>query len=159
MVTADALRCVLVGSLPLAYAFGVLTVWQLAGIAALAGVGTVVGGLASTSYLPDVVPPDDLTGANARLELSNSAAMLAGPGLAGVAVGAIGAPAALVADGISFAASATIVATAPQVHERATRDTRRRFQTELWEGVRTLAAHRAMRATAVAASVSNSGSR
>jgi Major Facilitator Superfamily len=157
MVTADALRCLLIASIPFAYAFGVLTVWQLAGVAALAGVGTVVGGLASTSYLPDVVAPDDLTVANARLELSNSASLLAGPSLAGVAVGAIGAPAALVGDAISFAASATIVATAPPVRERSLRGTRGRFHTELWEGVRTLATHRVMRATAFAASVSNFG--
>jgi hypothetical protein len=157
MVASDALRCLLVASVPVAYAFGALTIWQLAGIAALAGVGTVVGGLASTSYLPDVVPPEDLTVANSRLELSNSTALLAGPGLAGVAVGAIGAPAALVGDAISFAASATIVASAPPVHEQATRGPRQRFRTELWEGVRTLAAHRPMRATAVAASISNFG--
>jgi MFS family permease len=157
MVASDALRCLLVASVPVAYAFGTLTIWQLAGVAAVAGVGTVVGGLASTSYLPDVVPPQDLTGANARLEFSNSTALLAGPGLAGVAVGAIGAPAALVGDAISFAASATLVATAPSVHEPGTRSPRRRFRTELWEGVRTLAAHRPMRATALAASVSNFG--
>jgi MFS family permease len=157
MVASDALRCLLVASVPLAYAFGALTIWQLAGIAALAGVGTVVGGLASTSYLPEVVPPEELTVANSRLELSNSTALLAGPSLAGVAVGAIGAPAALVGDAISFAASATIVASAPPVYERATPGPRRRFQTELWEGVRTLAAHRPMLATAVAASISNFG--
>jgi hypothetical protein len=157
MVTSDALRCLLVASVPVAYAFGGLTIWQLAGVAALAGVGTVASGLASTSYLPDVVPPEDLTVANSRLELSNSTALLAGPSLAGVAVGAIGAPAALVGDAISFAASATVVASAPPLREQATRGPRRRFQTELWEGVRTLAAHRPMRATAVAASISNFG--
>jgi MFS transporter len=157
MVASDALRCVLVASVPLAYAFGVLTIWQLAGIAAVAGVGSVVGGLASTSYLPDVVAPEDLTGANARLELSNSTALLAGPSLAGVAVGAIGAPAALVADAISFAASAALVSTAPAAREHATHARRRRFRTELWEGVRTLVAHRPMRATALAASISNFG--
>lgn len=156
MVTADTLRCLLVASVPVAYGLGVLTIWQLGGIAAVAGIGSVVGGLASTSYIPDVVAQDDLTEANSRLELSNSTAMLAGPSLAGVAVGAIGAPAALAADALSFAASATIVATAPPVRERAP-GPRGRFRTELWEGVRTLSTHSAMRATALAASISNFG--
>jgi MFS transporter len=157
MVAADAARCLLIASVPIAYGLDVLTVWQLGAVAALAGVGTVIGGLASTSFLPDVVPPNDLTTANARLEISNSTAMLAGPGLAGVAVGAIGAPAALVGDALSFAASAAIVATAPAVRERAQPGPRRRFASELWEGVRTLLTHAPMRATALAAAVSNAG--
>jgi MFS family permease len=55
MVAADWGRALLMGSVPVAYALGWLTMWQLFVIASLSGVLTVLFDVASQSYLPFLV--------------------------------------------------------------------------------------------------------
>ena len=86
---------------------------QLLVVAGLAGACTVVFDLAFTAAVPDVVPPESLHDANGRLELSGSSSRLAGPGLAGAVIALVGAPAAVVADAVSFALSALLLGTGP----------------------------------------------
>src|SRR5205823_7276324 len=76
---------------------------------ALSGALTLVFGVAFTDYLPGLVSSSRLMEANARLELSRSAAHALGPGLAGALVQAFSAAAAILADAISFAVSAVCV--------------------------------------------------
>src|SRR5438067_3750518 len=78
-------------------------------VAALSVALTLVFGVAYAAYLPGLVSSSRLMQANARLELSRSAAHAAGPGLAGALVQAFSAPAAILADAISFAVSAVCV--------------------------------------------------
>jgi predicted MFS family arabinose efflux permease len=78
-------------------------------VAALSGALTLVFGVAYTAYLPGLVSSSRLMEANARLELSRSAAHAGGPGLAGALVQAFSATAAILADAISFALSAVCV--------------------------------------------------
>src|SRR6267378_4008633 len=94
MIGTDLLRALLLGSIPLAAALGVLAMPQLYVVAALSGALTPVFGVAYTAYLPGLVSSSRLMEANARLELSRSAAHAGGPG---------------VADAISFAVSAVCV--------------------------------------------------
>ena len=55
MIWCDAARLVIIGSVPLAAALGVLTLGQLYAVAVTAGVGTVFLDVAYQSYLPVVV--------------------------------------------------------------------------------------------------------
>ena len=80
---------------------------QLYVVAALSGALTLVFGVAYTAYLRGLVSSTKLMEANARLELSRSAAHAGGPGLAGALVQAFSASAAILADAISFAVSAS----------------------------------------------------
>src|SRR5262249_22471966 len=118
-------RVVLIGSVPIAWRLGVLSLPQLFVVAGLSGIATVFFGLAYTSYVPNVVERRDLTEANARLEVSTAVASLSGPGLAGAGIGPVGAPLALAADAMSFACSAALIGRTRLGH-RCVRKRRRR---------------------------------
>ena len=111
LVWGDLGRVVLLGSIPVAKAFGVLGLPQLYGVAALSGVLTVFFDVAYQSYLPALVEPDQLVDANGKIGASQSFAQVAGPAVAGVLVGVLGAAYAVVVDAISFLVSAGATAT------------------------------------------------
>ena len=102
LVLADVLRAAALVSVPVAYWLDALTIWQLYVVGFVVGVGTVFFDVAYQSYLPTLVKRDELSDGNSKLELSRSAAQLAGPGLAGVLIGILTAPVAVLADAISF---------------------------------------------------------
>lgn len=95
-----------IGGIPVLAALGRLTFTWLFTLALLAGVSRVFFTIAYRSYLPAIVPPMQLTGANSRLTASESAAEIGGPGLGGVLVQVAGAPFALIVDAVSYLASA-----------------------------------------------------
>lgn len=101
----------LVGSIPLAAAFGVLTMPQILAVAFLSGSVAVVFGAAALSAVPNIVTPEHLVAANAAQQLSFSIAALAGPPLAGVVVALTGSPEwALTVDAASFLICAVLLA-------------------------------------------------
>ncbi|MFI1994554.1 MFS transporter [Actinoplanes sp. NPDC020271] len=95
-----------IGAVPVLAALGLLTFPLLLTAALVAGFFRVFFTIAYRSYLPVVVPTEQLTYANSRLTASESAAQIAGPGLGGLLIQAIGAQYALVADAVSYLASA-----------------------------------------------------
>jgi hypothetical protein len=94
LIGVDLLRALLLGSIPLAAVLGILAMPQLYVVAALSGALTLAFGVAYAAYLPGLVSSSSLMEANARLELSRSAAHAGGPGLAGALVQAFSASAA-----------------------------------------------------------------
>ena len=155
LIGADLIRLAMIGSIPVAWAVGALTIAQLIVVAAVASACGVVFGLAYTAHVPHVVAPGDLNEANARLELSNSAAFLSGPSLAGVLVSLANAPLALIADAVSFAGSALLLArskvSASEPHLREP------FWDELREGVRVLRRQPILMRTTLAGGFANFG--
>lgn len=109
LVLGDLGRALALGSIPIAYAFDTLTIWQLYAVGFLVGVGTVFFDVAYQSYLRSLVERSQLVDGNSKLEISRSGAALAGPGLAGVLIGAITAPFAILIDAVSFVASAGLI--------------------------------------------------
>ncbi|MDT7642813.1 MAG: hypothetical protein QOC83_7101, partial [Pseudonocardiales bacterium] len=73
---------------------------------AVAGVATVFVDIAGQSYLPVVVTPTGLVGANARLQSSDSLSKLLGPALAGLALKTTGPYVGLLLSALPFLASA-----------------------------------------------------
>ena len=106
LIVADTGRALALATVPVVAAFGELTIWQLYAVGFVTGTFTVFFDVAYQSYLPSLVGRPHLVEGNAKLELSRSAAQIAGPGLGGVLVGAITAPYAIVVDSVSFAVSA-----------------------------------------------------
>lgn len=155
LIGADVIRLVLIGSVPLAWSLGLLTIAQLLVVAAVASACGVVFGLAYTAHVPHVVATEDLTEANARLELSNSAAFLSGPSLAGVLVSVANAPLALAADALSFAASALLLSRSASTPTEPR--PREPFWHELREGVRVLRGQPILMRTTLAGGFANFG--
>jgi len=105
MIWCDVARMVIIGSVPLAAALGVLTLGQLYAVAVTAGVGTVFFDVAYQSYLPEVVDREHLVEGNGKLGATQAFAQVTGPGLGGALTGLVGAARALAADSISYAVS------------------------------------------------------
>ena len=105
MLVCDAARLLIIGSVPVAAAFGVLTMAQLYAVALLAGLATVFFDVAYQSYLPTLVSPEQLLDGNGKLQTTAEAARLGGPALGGGLVALLGAAGAMIADAASYAAS------------------------------------------------------
>ena len=105
MIWCDAARLVIIGSVPLAAVWHVLTLGQLYAVAILAGVCTVFFDVSYQSFLPAAGVPGGPVDGNGKLGASQSFAQLIGPGLGGGLVGLVGAAKAMTADAISYAVS------------------------------------------------------
>ncbi|MEU4481969.1 MFS transporter [Micromonospora sp. NPDC023966] len=106
MMVANLGRAGLVVVTAVAGLLGLLQVGTLAVALLLVGAATVVFDIAYLSYLPRLVPPGQLVDGNSKLSLSDSAAQVGGPGLSGLLVQTITAPAALLVTGLTYAMSA-----------------------------------------------------
>ena len=83
MLACDVARVLIIGSVPLAWALGVLTLWQLYVVALTAGVATVFFDVSYQSYLPVLLKPEDLMDGNGKLGATQAFAQFTGPGLGG----------------------------------------------------------------------------
>jgi MFS family permease len=149
LIVGDLGRAALLSSIPIAYAFDVLTIWQLYLVGFLFGVLTVFFDVAYQSYLPSLVSRDQLVDGNSKLEISRSGAQLAGPALAGVLVQALTAPIAMLIDAISFVASGLFVFRIRTREKAPERENGRSpfagMKGELSEGLRYVLGHRYLR--------------
>ncbi len=98
LILADFGRAAALATIPIAYAFDALTIWQLYGVGFFVGVCTVFFDVAYQSYLPSLVDRTQLVEGNSKLEVSRSTAQLSGPALAGVLVELFRAPFAIAVD-------------------------------------------------------------
>jgi MFS family permease len=110
MIVSDLGRAAIVFAVPLLAWAGVLAMPHLYAAAFLLGALAVVFSLAYRAYLPTLMTSDALLVANSRLQTTESLAEVAGPSLAGLLVQLVTAPFALIADGVSFLASAWSIA-------------------------------------------------
>lgn len=109
LVAADLVRAVLILSLPLAAWLGALTMPQLYVVAALVGTASALFSVTDNAYLVHLVPPEELTDKNAKLETTESIAEIVGPGLAGLLIEWITAPFAMLVDAVSYLGSALLL--------------------------------------------------
>ncbi|MFD7905597.1 MFS transporter [Kitasatospora sp. NPDC059747] len=106
MLLANGARMVLVGLVPLLAAAHRLTLPVLLALACAIGVFSVLFDVGWMSFVPTLVKdPEHYVEANQKLGVTASTADVAGPGLAGLLIGALTAPVALVADAFSYLVS------------------------------------------------------
>jgi MFS family permease len=104
MIICDVARMLILGSVVVAAAAGVLTMAQLFAVAFLTGLATVFFDVAYQSYVPSLVARDQLHEGNGKLGATQAFSEVAGPGLGGVLFGLLKAG-SMAADAISFAVS------------------------------------------------------
>ncbi len=104
MIFCDVARMLILGSVVVAAAFGVLTMAQLFAVGFLTGLATVFFDVAYQSYVPALVARDQLHDGNGKLGATQAFSQVAGPGLGGALFGLLKAG-AMAADAISFAVS------------------------------------------------------
>jgi MFS family permease len=154
LITCDVIRAVALATIPLAYAFHVLTITQLVLVALVVGIGSVFFDVAIQTYLPSIVGRDELLAGNSRLQTSENAAKTGGPAVGGVLVSAIGAPLAILVDVASYVFSAIGLATVRQREEPPEPQPHRPVAARIWEGLRAVLGDPVLRPlTMVAASL------
>ncbi|HZD64606.1 MAG TPA: MFS transporter [Acidimicrobiales bacterium] len=150
LVATGAGRAGILALVPVLGVLGWLSLPALDAVALAVGSLTTFFDIAWQTYLPSLVGADRVHEANARLSTSSSGARLAGPGLAGVAVGALSAPVALLADALGFLAAACCVAGIRRPEPRPTRAAKSRLVPEVGQGLGYVMGHRLLRWTATA---------
>jgi predicted MFS family arabinose efflux permease len=157
LIAADGARALALGSIPVAAAVADVTYAQLCIVGFVTGVGTVFFDVAYQSYLPALVDRGHLVEANAKLEISSSAAQIAGPGIAGLLIQWITASFAIAADAASFAWSALLLGRirTEEVVERGVES--RSLVREILDGLRYLLADGRWRALTLFIAVFNLG--
>ncbi|MEA2385438.1 MAG: hypothetical protein QOH72_5409 [Solirubrobacteraceae bacterium] len=106
MIAADVGRAVLLVTVPVAWALGVLTFAQLIAVAFAAGTLGAIATVAYGTVYAALVERERLVEAGVLINASRAGAAVAGPSVGGVLVTALTAPVALLADAASFVASA-----------------------------------------------------
>ncbi len=104
MLGCDVARMLIIGSVAVAAAFGVLTLAQLFAVALLAGLATVFFDVAYQSYVPSLIDRDQLHDGNGKIAGSMAFAGVVGPSLGG-ALFALLRAGAMGADALSYALS------------------------------------------------------
>src|SRR4029079_6709581 len=102
LIAGDLGRAIAIASIPVAFYFDALTIWQLYIVGFVNGCFTVFFDIAWPSYLPSVVERDQLVEGNSKLQITQSAAQILGPTTAGVLIGFLKAPFAMVLDAMSY---------------------------------------------------------
>jgi MFS family permease len=110
MIGADLVRCVLFASVVLTGWLGLISYWQLLIVVAIGGFASVFFDVGQLSYLPSLVSREQLLDGNARLQVSQSMAVIVGPAAGGLLISATGAANAMLATTAGFALSAWQIA-------------------------------------------------
>jgi len=105
MIIADVLRAAALLAVPISYGAGFLGLPLLYAVSLVTGTLTIFFDLAYLSYVPELVDRERLSDANATLQMSLSVSNLAGPGLGGLLIQAVGAARAVGIDAASFVIS------------------------------------------------------
>jgi MFS family permease len=141
MIAADLGRAALVASVPAAYAADALSFGQLYAVAFLTGSLAVVFDISYTTLYVAVTARQNYVEANSLLNGSRAIANVSGPSAGGVLVQVLSAPAALVADAVSFLVSALFLgkvrATEPEIEV-----TQEGIRAQVAEGMRFIARDR-----------------
>jgi MFS family permease len=171
MLGCDLARMLIIGSVAVAAAIGVLTMAQLFAVALLSGLATVFFDVAYQSYVPGLVGRDQLHDANGKLGATQSFAQVVGPGLGGGLFGLLKAGAMSV-DAVSYAASTASLwlikskaeptrsapaersRTAEGAEDSPPRAGRRLFR-EIFAGLRFVLGHRVLRKIAACTGTAN----
>lgn len=151
LIGSDYARAAVLATVPIAALTGTLRFELLILVALLTGALTMIFDVAYISILPDIVPKEQLTAANSRLQTSLAIAQASGPGLGGAFISVIGAPLTLALDAVSFVVSGTVLHSAPITEsspEGPTGGSSRTLVADIRRGLATLGRNPLLRATA-----------
>lgn len=160
MIAADAGRAVILVMVPVFAWLGLLRIELLILLTFLVGTLSVFFDIAAQSFLPVILPAEELPEGNARLHTGWGLADVGGPGLAGGLTQLFTASIAILADGLSYALSAILlvgirISEPPPRASAGDASAPFGFWRELGEGLRLVGSHPMLRATAAATGLWN----
>ena len=157
MVWANIGQVLALGSIPLSFALGLLSLNQLFAVALVMSVTAVIFVVAYQSYLPTLVEKEDLIEGNAKLETSSSAALVFGPALAGFLIQIVGAAQSIVIDAISTLIAALAIFSIKRPEVILAPKVKRAFFKELRDGANVIFIDPILRTLTAASATINFG--
>jgi MFS family permease len=143
LIWSDAIRAVLLLSIPVAHVFHVLGMPQLYVVAFFEACLGSLFDAAYPAYVPSLIGVERVVEGNAKLATSGSIAEIGGPGLAGALVQFFSAPFAILVDAVSFAVSAvSLVLIRTPEPARPPRTEASPIRGEILEGLQLVRRHR-----------------
>ncbi|MDP9116587.1 MAG: MFS transporter [Actinomycetota bacterium] len=155
LISTDLVRLVSIVSVPVAAAFGGLTIGLLFVAAFVTGFATVLFQVAYQAYLPRLVDHLDLAEGNAKLQGSQAVAAVVGPGLGGLLVHVARAPFALFADAASYLVSLLSLLAIRTPERTPDAPHTRGLRAEIAEGARYVRADPLLRVLTIAPAIAN----
>lgn len=110
MISADIARAVVIASIPLVAALGILTVWWIYAVSFLHATFTIAFESGQFAAIPSLASRDDIVTANGRIQASYSGASILGPFLAGLLVALVPISSLMLFDAGSFLVSVASLA-------------------------------------------------
>jgi hypothetical protein len=125
-----------VASIPVAWWLGVLSIAQLVVVALVTSFANVLFDIANSTFLPSVVPREQLQARNSLMSGTHAVSQLGGPSLGGVFVQLLGAVPTLLVNSVSYLVSAALLRRLPdRTAPSAARPPMRAMIREGWEFV------------------------
>jgi hypothetical protein len=149
MVWCNTGQAIALASIPVAAGAGVLTFTQLASVALVVALLTVIFDAAYQSYGPSLVRGEQLVDANGKLGVSYSLATIVGQSAAGALVTLIGSARTVVVDVISYLVSAVSLLSIRTAEPEPPQEVRR-MRGEIADGLRYVFGDPLMRAVVIA---------
>lgn len=138
MIVANLVQVVTLASVPAAFVFGVLGLYQLYLVSLIMGTSTLFFDVAYQSYLPSLVNKEDVVEGNQKLQTSASAAQVIGPSLASGLIQLVGAALSVIVDAFGTLASVFMLMFIRKPEPKPEPnlvDNQRHFFTEMREGI------------------------
>ncbi|MDH5263323.1 MAG: MFS transporter [Betaproteobacteria bacterium] len=148
IIWADLGRGLALAAVPVCAWLGVLSMPVLYVAGFLVGLGSVIGWPAYQVFMTERVGRENLVEANAKIGISDSAAQLVGPGLAGALIQWLTAPFAILLDAVSFFVSAWMLRGIPPAATDAPKLPGESVWREIGEGLAAVWRNRTLRALA-----------
>lgn len=155
-ISMDMTRAVAIVSIPVSHALGVLTIAQLVAVALLVSFADVVFSVGNSTFLPRIVPKDELIRRNSIVSGTHSVSQFGGPAFAGFLIATLGPIGSIVVDAVSYLASSLVLSRLPNPGAQP-KKARRTLSHDVKEGVAFVARHPVMRPCVLAATVVNFG--
>ncbi|MBX3099038.1 MAG: MFS transporter [Salinibacterium sp.] len=155
MIVADLVRAVVLALIPILWFAGVLDIWHLYVVGAVVGIATVFFDVSYQSYIPVLLPGEQVGSANSKLEATSQIARIGGPGLAGALLVVVSAPVLLLADGVSYLFSAFALWRVRDTEVLSDPKDRQSLPKEIAEGLKFVFGHSLLRRITATTAVSN----
>jgi len=127
MILTDIGRALVVASIPVAFALGILTVWWIYAVGFIHSTLKIMFDTGEFAAIPSLVDRSDFVTANGRIQASYSGASVIGPFLAGVLVAVVPISTLMLVDAASFLISVvSLVAIRGSFNEEPSETTERR---------------------------------
>lgn len=141
MIAADVARAAAMAAVPLLWWAGILEIWHLYVIAAVAGTATVFFEVSYQSYVPVLVAPGSVGQANSKLEATAQIARIGGPAAGGLVLTVVTAPVLFVGEAFGYLLSAVFLARTRDREVAVPAADRRPLGAEIKEGLAYVVRH------------------